>query len=189
MAGMTTSAPSRDPNLERVLSDVVAVVDRAETGELVIWHVDTGPDNGLARMAGAWVLDAQVLGPSSQAEDLLRGRRVLATAAGRAALEGWDIAGVVDPDATLIGFREEIATLQEAFDAEARKLVSPTWPALPSPLDFGTAADAVAVVLGAARWLEDAAVRWEKMEAQRVTRKFLAPLGGPERRPLHLRCR
>ena len=184
MAHMTTSAAERDPNLERVLREVVAVVDVEPSGALVIWHVDIGPDNGLARMTGAWVLD-----DTAQAADVLRGRRVLATAAGSAVVDGFDIAGLVDPAGTREGMAEEIAALQAAFDSEPRKLVPPTWPALPEPLDFAASADAVAVVLGAARWLEDAAVRWEKMEAQRVTRKFLAPLGGPDRRALHLRCR
>lgn len=207
---MTTAARELDPNLKQVLSDVVAVVDVAQDGRLVIWHVDISPDNGLARMAGAWVLSLDesagqqdepaglAAESAGRAADLLRGRRVLASAAGAAAVAALavDIAGFVDPAGTLDDMADRIATLQAAFDAEARKLVSPTWPALPEPLDFASVAASmpdgtghVAVALGAARWLEDAAVRWEKIEAQRVARKFLAPFGGPTRRPLHLRCR
>lgn len=189
MTGMTATP---DPRLAKALSDVVAVA-HAVDGAIAIWHVDVGPDNGLARMAGAWVLapggeDSE----AGRAEILLRGRRVLATAEGRAAIEGLGVVieGFVDPAATLAGIGEEIAALQEAFDVamatRKTKLVNPSWPTPPEALEV-VGGDEVAVVLGMARWLESLAKTWEKVEAQRVTRKFLQGDGGKERRALAVR--
>ena len=197
MVGMTTAPAEHDPNLVKVLQDVVAVV-HASDGNLLIWHVDVGPDNGLARMAGAWVLATVVLEDAVVPEDavtLLRGRRVLATAEGRAAVEefGVPIDGFVDPDATLAGIGEEVAALQEAFETAVAgrkaKLVNPSWPASPAALDVaaGDDAEGVAVVLGIARWLEGLAKTWERVEAQRATRTFLLPDVGKQRRSLPVR--
>lgn len=193
MAGMTATP---DPHLAKALSDVVAVA-HADDGVIAIWHVDVGPDNGLARMAGAWVLalGASVLGDEAEkAEILLRGRRVLATAEGRAAVEGLTVSieGFVDADATRAGISVEIARLQEAFDAamatRKTKLVNPSWPTPPEALaveeGVGLDGEGVAVALGMARWLESVAKTWEKVEAQRVTRKFLQGDSGKERRSL-----
>ncbi|WP_024793366.1 hypothetical protein [Tomitella biformata] len=179
---MTASTP--DLHLAKALSDVVAVA-HARDGRLAIWHVDVGPDNGLARMAGAWVVSDEL----DQAATLLRGRRVLATAEARAAIEELDvpIAGFLDPDTTLAGIGEETDRLQEEFEAamagRKTKLVNPSWPTPPDALEVADGAE-VAVALGMARWLEGLAKTWEKVEAQRVTRKFLAPELGRDRRSL-----
>lgn len=203
---MTGAATESDPNLARVLRDMVAVV-HAGDGQIAIWHVDVGRDSGLARMAGAWVLP---LSPTEGDSALLRGRRILSTPAGSAAVEtlmagaNANVDGFVDVAATLAGISEVIDDLQAAFDTEVvgrkAKLVAPAWPELPAALDVaalevaelnGSAAagggEHVAVALEMARWLEGLVKIWDKVEAQRVTRKFLSAHGGKDRRPLPIR--
>ncbi len=195
---MNSAPAQRDPNLAKVLRDVVAVVYLSD-GQLAIWHVDVGPDSSLARMAGAWVLPA---GDAEKAVPLLQGRRILATPQGRAPVEALfadldrAIDGFVDVDATLKGIDDVITDLQAAFEAEVAgrkaKLVNPAWPTPPAALDVAAlersvladGGDPVTIALGVARWLEGLAKTWEKVEAQRVTRSFLVSHGGKERRSL-----
>ena len=195
---MNSAPAQRDPNLAKVLRDVVAVVYLSD-GQLAIWHVDVGPDSSLARMAGAWVLPA---GDAEKAVPLLQGRRILATPQGRASVEALfadldrAIDGFVDVDATLKGIDDVITDLQAAFEAEVAgrkaKLVNPAWPTPPAALDVAAlersvladGGDPVTIALGVARWLEGLAKTWEKVEAQRVTRSFLVSHGGKERRSL-----
>lgn len=210
MGAMTGAADERDPNLARALRDMVAVTHASE-GQIAIWHVDVGTESGLARMAGAWVLP---VGPAEEnpADDrataLLRGRRILATPAGRAAVEALmadaEVEGFVDIDATLASMGEVIGDLQGAFETELAgrkgKLVDPSWPELPPAPDFAALQDSardqpgaadggeqVAVALEMARWLEGLVKTWDKVEAQRVARKFLAAHGGKNRRSLPTR--
>lgn len=219
------SAEPVDPGLARVVRDTVAVVDvsgasaAGGAAAVAVWHVDVGPDIGLARLCGAWLLDAGTDG--SQIRTLLRGRRVLATGSGAQALEskgvlradgieigsglevegGVTIEGWVAADATAATIRDEIGALQAAFEEEQRanspNLVPPTWPRVPGaarPDDF-SAADGTddpagtGAALTAARWLADLAEVWQKVEGQRLTRKFLRELGGPHHRSLPVALR
>lgn len=221
------SPDALDPALARVVRDTVAVVDAlggevsggdapggdasdagaadADGVRLAVWHVDVGPSTGLARLCGAWLLDAD--GHAEELHALLRDRSVLATDAGAAALGalGARTAGRIDPAATVAAARDDIAALQEAFDAElaasGRKLVPPSWPALPDAPDRpaqpsaadvsaadGTAAmsaaDGTAVALGLARWLVTLAEAWQDAERQRLAREFLRARGGATHRSL-----
>ncbi len=190
-----------DPHLTRVLRDTVAVVDAPgdDGGAVAVWHIDVGPDNGLARPCGAWLLDAGDDG--ERIRSLLAGRRVLATAAGEQALTGPDgdaiggrtIAGFVDAAATVRAVREEIDALQEAFDAElrasGRSLVAPDWPRVPDPahpdgLRRCDGDDGTGAALGLGRWLADFADLWQKVERQRLGRRFLREHGGDAHRSL-----
>ncbi len=220
------SPDALDPVLARVVRDTVAVVDApggeasggdapggdvsgaggADAGgvRLAVWHVDVGPSTGLARLCGAWLLDAD--GHAEELHALLRDRSVLATDAGAAALGalGARIAGRIDPAATVAAARDDIAALQEAIDAElaasGRKLVPPLWPALPDvpdrpaqpsvpdrpaqPSAAMSAADGTAAALGLARWLVTLAEAWQDAERQRLAREFLRARGGATHRSL-----
>ena len=189
---------------------MVAVV-HAGDGRIAIWHVDVGRDSGLARMAGAWVLPASAAGDDPAASDsvdnnavdnavaLLRGRRILSTPAGRAVVGTLmgdakeDVDGFVDIEATLAGISDVIDGLQTAFETEVAgrkaKLVDPAWPELPAALDVAAASgdDLVVVALEMARWLEGLVKTWDKVEGQRLTRKFLTAHGGSDRRSLPVR--
>jgi hypothetical protein len=88
----------------------------------------------------------------------------------------------MDPDTTahiksLETAREE---LQAGSDAHLKRqsLVAPAWPLLPDPIDMQnppTAAtgERTSVALAVARWLERIAITWEKIEAERVARKYM----------------
>jgi len=190
-----------DPDLARVLRDTVAVVDAPEKeGDAVaVWHIDVGPDIGLARPCGAWLLDPDVDG--ERIRSLLVGRRVLATeeggralsGPGRRALGGGAIAGFVDAEATVRAVRDEIAALQEAFDEElrasGRSLVAPDWPRVPEPaqpeeLHRSDGDDGTGAALGLGRWMADFADTWQKVERQRLARRFLREHGGDAHRSL-----
>lgn len=202
--GRTEASDATPPDLARVLRDTVAVVDAPDGGRgaVAVWHIDVGPDIGLARPCGAWLLDAGADG--ERIRSLVAGRRVLATPSGEETLTGAGsetgrtggadaIDGFVDADATVRAVRDEIDALQEAFDAElrasGRKLVAPEWPSVPDPvrpdgLRHADGDDRTGVALGLGRWLADFADTWQKVERQRLARKFLREHRGDTHRSL-----
>lgn len=188
---MTVDAAPPHPDLLRTVADTVAVVGAAGE-DTAIWHVDIGPSTGLPRLCGSWVLGADH-GPRIAA--LLTGRYVLA--AGdvdlAAAADGATLLGTVEPLRIVEAVTAEIDHLQQAFEAEGRKLVAPVWPPVPAPpADAAEAAAAAprgadpdaAATLGAARWLRAIAEAWAKVESQRLARPFLRGHGGEEARSL-----
>lgn len=173
----------------------VAVVDAADD-RVVVWQVDISADAGLTRMCGAWVIDAS---ETSTLRNLTESRYLVATPAGAKACAGAGAeghTGVIDLRLVVEAVEAEIHCLQTAFDtalAKSRsKLIAPTWPRLPNPIDLGNpprdrnAPDDVAAALGIARWLETVALVWESLEQQRLARKYLR---GKEtsQRPLPIR--
>ncbi|MGL6234635.1 MAG: hypothetical protein ACRC20_04765 [Segniliparus sp.] len=189
----------RDLTQETLLS-VVAVIDATEVAG-VVWHVHTGPDIGLARLCGAWVLPRE---ESRTLQQLIRGRYVLTTRAGellRAEVSAF-IAGHLDTDGIERRILTEVTFLQEKFEEElARRvgakenadLVPPDWPVLPAtrpwePRPLNPSTDKTAhTALGAASWLADLAQTWQKVESQRLLRKkYLGEHGGSDPRPLPL---
>jgi hypothetical protein len=158
---------------------------------VVVWHVNTGPDLGTSRMAGAWVIDVE---RPATIEKLVARRRALVTADGEKALDvlGVSIHAYIDPAATISELKVECDKLQAVYDARPRRrgLVTLEWPLLPAAADL----EPVVVerpprqrVLGLARWLEKVTDCWDGIEGQRVVRKYLP--GGPHRRPTPLAVR
>ena len=173
----------------------VAVVDAADD-RVVVWQVDIGADAGLARMCGAWVIDAS---ETSMLRNLTESRYLVATPAGAkacacAGAEGHT--GVIDLRLIIESIDAEIQCLQTAFDTalakSKSKLIAPTWLRLPDPIDLGdpprdrNAPDDVAAALGIARWLETVALAWESLEQQRLARTCLRSTE-TSRRPLPIR--
>src|SRR5699024_6983517 len=174
LTGMTAQDAAPHPDLLRTAADTVAVVGAAGAGT-AIWHVDIGPTTGLPRLCGAWVLEAD---RSAQITALLTGRYVLAVAGSdlESAASGAELLGTVEPARIVDEVTAEIDRLQEAFDAEGRKLVAPVWPPVPAPpADAAAAAGAApqgadpdaAATLGTARWLRAIAEAWAKVESAR----------------------
>ena len=176
------------------VSSVVAVVDSVDAVP-VVWWVDLGMSNPvMSRLGGAWVLDTDEL--RDRLGDLVDGRVVLTTAAGRAAVD----AAAVTPVATLhleATWRAVVAErdlLQQAFEEAtlARKgkgLIAPAWPTVPELLDPETAVAVtentqVARALGIARWLADLCRSWDRIEELRLARSYLRELGGDTSRAL-----
>lgn len=165
------------------------VVD-ARGDKVLVWHVNTGPDLGMPRMTGAWMVNVN---DAEEVELLVERRRVLATDQGTAALAAIavPIHEYIDPQATVRHLASERDDLQAAYEAHPNRegLVSPRWPSLPTVADLhGPPAVAshspAGRVLHSARWLEQVAHTWDRIEAQRLLRKFMP--GGPIRRPLPL---
>jgi hypothetical protein len=70
--------------------------------------------------------------------------------------------------------------LQTAYDAHPNRnnLVAPDWPALPRQLDALIPAgeapeEPAAVTLRMARWLEQVATTWDKIERIRISRRYM----------------
>lgn len=165
------------------------VVD-AHGGEVLIWHVNTGPDLGMPRMAGAWMINVD---DTAKVKLLVEQRRVLATDEGKAVLAaiGVSVHEYIDAQATVRHLAAERDNLQAIYEAHpnCEGLVSPRWPSLPTTADLhnppAVASDSVTGrALHSARWLEQVAHAWDRIEAQRLLRKFMP--GGPIRRPMPL---
>ncbi|WP_182348862.1 DUF6218 family protein [Tomitella gaofuii] len=198
----TAHTDRADPDLDRVVRDTVAVVDAPEPdgSAVAVWHIDVGPDIGLARPCGAWLLDGDENG--DQVRALVRGRRILATAAGARALASLhpEFDGWIDGDATVRGVHDEIDALQQAFEQHLREtgrsFVAPRWPQVPAGLDSDAPAgpqtaadttggdDGTGTALALSRRLADLADTWQKVERQRLARQFLRRHGGPAHRAL-----
>ena len=173
----------------------VAVVDAADD-RVVVWQVDIGADAGLTRMCGAWVIDPGKIGAL---KNLTQSRYLVATPMGAKACAGAGAdghTGVIDLRLIIEAVDAEIRCLQTAFDTalvkSKSKLIAPTWPRLPNPINLAdpprdrNAPDEVAAALGIARWLETVALAWESLEQQRLARRYLK---GKEaiQRPLPIR--
>ncbi|GAA4804623.1 DUF6218 family protein [Tomitella cavernea] len=203
----TADADRTDPDLARIVRDTVAVVDAPEQDgtAVAVWHIDVGPDIGLARPCGAWLLDGDDNG--DQVRALVRGRRILATAAGARALASLhpEIDGWIDGDATVRGVHDEIDALQQAFEQHLREtgrsFVAPGWPQVPAGLDPDASAvlqmaadttggdDGTGAALALSRRLADLADTWQKVERQRLARQFLRGRGGDAHRALPVALR
>lgn len=168
---------------------VVAVVD-ADESDVAIWHVDTGPDIGLNRMCGAWVL------PNADSEKIVlltRNRILISTDRGDKVVRdaGAVTTATLDVVATVAAVAAERDMLQAEFEKKKSKtMIAPDWPELPEPFTFEnppTAARAdseiIAVAFGVAEWVHELAKTWAKIEKQRLARTFLVEFGGRSPRP------
>lgn len=158
------------------------VVD-ARGEQVIIWHVETGPDLGLSRLTGAWVFESE---EKDKIELLTADRRVLATPTGEEVLDrlNLSISGHIDPDATVQNLKTARDELQISYETHPKRktLVAPNWPALPDPVDPQNPPTAMSVVptqvaLAIARWLAQVAITWEQIEGERLVRKYM-PGGG-----------
>ncbi|GAA2833907.1 hypothetical protein [Crossiella cryophila] len=164
-----------------------AVAD-AQGEQVIIWHVQTGLDDGMPRLTGAWVVDRA---EPDKIAALLERRRCLITAAAAKALADLDISPGrrIDPAATIAGIAAERDLLQAVYDAlpAPHTFVAPIWPELPAPLDpadppTGNAVPPTGIAHAVARWLAGVADTWEKIERERITRKYLSESDGRDRR-------
>lgn len=161
---------------------VIDAVDDA----VVVWHVNTGPDRAMSRMVGAWLLS---FGDRSVIDGLVSDRRVLATDEGEKALADLGIAvrEFIDPGATVRQVSSEIESLHAVYAAHpnSKALVAPAWPAVPSVdgLLMGAPSPEAPTnrALATARWLESVAQCWDRLERERIARRYMP--GGPVRRP------
>jgi hypothetical protein len=171
------------------------VVGDATDDSIVIWHVDAGPDTGLSRLAGAWVLKAD---DTVTLANLVPGRRILATDRGRAALTAAHIAlgGLVDPSevvAAVADVRDELQQLyvQARATTGGKHWTAPAWPHLPAAVDVEhppslVAEPVVQRALGIASWLTSVCEAWVSIERQRLAHKYMIDAGGPAQRPMPL---
>lgn len=171
----------------------IAVVDEP-AGNICIWHVDVGPDIGLSRLSGAWVLDPDNA-PSIQT--LIKDRHVV-RCEGTDVVERYDIAitGTVDVDATFTAVLAERDSLQERFDSHAatrRTLVVPSWPDVVHPAETAATvrrsrevAEQTGNAFPLARGFNELARVWTQIEKQRLARPFLVDPAGPATRPVPL---
>lgn len=173
----------------------LAVVDEP-AGKICIWHVDVGPDIGLSRLSGAWVLERD---DTDKLHVLTKDRFIVRCAAtDLIEREGIRIAGVVDVDATVSAVRAERDQLQDRFDSHAathKALVVPTWPDIVHPEDVaasvkrsGIIAERTGHAFPLARGLNELAEAWAQIEKQRLARKFLINPVGSGTRPLPIEC-
>lgn len=76
----------------------LAVIDEP-SGKICIWHIDVGPDIGLPRLSGGWVLEPD---DTDTITTLIRGRHVvLCNGTELLTRENITTAGTVDIDATV----------------------------------------------------------------------------------------
>lgn len=162
------------------MMQIVAVVDAA-AHTVIVWHVDVGTEvPGMSRMCGAWVVTEP-----RKVELLTRGRLVVATVAGAAAMRsaGCTPAGALDLVQTVksvVAERDRLQAIYDALPASRKKnLVVPRWPHIPDTIDPTSpprtegADNAVAVALSVARYLDELAAAWTAIERQRIARTYL----------------
>ncbi|WP_016699239.1 hypothetical protein [Actinoalloteichus spitiensis] len=145
----------------------------------VLWHVDTGPNLGISRLGGAWVLERD----DPRVADLVSDRWLLATARARRELDVLSSPDAVHMDTarTVGAIREEVHRLQRIYleHPQAERLVEPEWPNIPNPPQEGPVAggsppDLVHDALMLARWLDRIANLWDQIERQRLARPYMS---------------
>ena len=95
------------------------MIDRP-SGEICIWHIDVGPDVGLPRLPGAWVLEPH---DTSTSVKLVRGRYVvLCNGTDIIDRENITTARTIDIDAAIDALTSERDTLQARFNSHATTL-------------------------------------------------------------------
>lgn len=171
----------------------LAVIDEP-SGKVCIWHIDVGPDIGLPRLSGAWVLERD---DTDTIVNLVRGRHVvLCNGTDIITRENITTAGTVDIDATVDAVIAERDGLQARFNSHAatrKTLVSPTWPEITHPKVIAATAPRTETIIEqagdafpVARGLNVLAQAWTQIEKQRLARPFLIEPDGPHPRPLPL---
>lgn len=169
----------------------LAVIDEP-SGKICIWHIDVGPDIGLSRLSGAWVLEPD---DTDNITNLIRGRHVvLCNDTDILTRENITTAGTVDIDATVDAVIAERDRLQARFNSHAathKTLVPPTWPEITHPKDIAATAPRTENIIEQtgdafplARGLNVLAQAWTQLEKQRLARPFLIEPAGPNPRPL-----
>ncbi|MDV6271582.1 hypothetical protein [Rhodococcus globerulus] len=171
----------------------VAVIEES-SGKICIWHIDVGPDIGLPRLSGGWVLEPD---DTDTIVNLIRGRHVvLCNGTDILAREKITTAGTVDIDATVDAVIAERDDLQSRFNSHAatrKTLVSPTWPEITHPKEIAATVPRTEKIIEQtgdafplARGLNVLAQAWTQLEKQRLARPFLIEPAGPDARPLPL---
>jgi len=170
----------------------IAVLNRVDA-RLAIWHVDVGPDSGLGRLSGAWVLDIE---RTAEIGTLINGRYTVDCVAGLELPAGVAAVGRLDLDAIVASVRAEIDSTDALFTEHIRGLskskqpVRPGWPTVVYPADTSALTRRVGALVGpalaAAHSLKDLAAVWFEFEALRVAREYLTGHGGPYVRSLPL---
>ncbi|MEV2225091.1 hypothetical protein AB0E01_35230 [Nocardia vinacea] len=176
----------------------IAVLNRIDN-RLAIWHVNVGPDLGLSRLSGAWVLDIE---RTAEIGSLINGRHTIDCVAGLELPEGVAAAGRLDIDAMAAAVRAEIDSTDALFTEhivgmpKSKQPIRPAWLTVVYPANVSTLTQRVETVVGpalaTAHSLKDLAVCWFEFETLRVAprdngrpRPFLIERGGPDIRPYH----
>lgn len=171
----------------------VAVINESSE-KICIWHIDVGPDIGLPRLSGAWVIESD---DTDTIVTLIRGRHVvLCNGAEILTRENITTAGTVDIDATVDAVIAERDALQARFNSHAathKTLVPPTWPEITHPKEIAATVPRTDNIIEQtgdafprARGLNVLAQAWTQLEKQRLARPFLIEPTGPNPRPLPL---
>lgn len=169
---------------------VIAVVDKRDAAELVVWHVQTSPDAPSASgvLSGAWILSEAEVNPA-RLTDLLRDTVVLAVEEAIAPeLPQTSLAAISE---AMAAAHDEIKKVAKAAKAANKALQLPQLEAvkLPDPGELQgnyhgeeIAARAWAHATAAAELVE----QWHALEGQRRSRKYLQESFGAQVRPLPL---
>ncbi|MGW4091707.1 hypothetical protein [Nocardia sp. NPDC004750] len=177
----------------------IAVLNRLDN-RLAIWHVNVGPDQGLSRLSGAWVLDIDRV---AEIRTLINGHHTIDCDAGLILPESVVTAGRLDIDAMAAAVRAEIDLIDALFTKhiasmpKSKQPIRPDWPTVVYPADVSALTQQVDAVVGpalaTAHSLKDLATSWFEFETLRVAprdkgrpRSFLIERGGPDIRPLPL---
>jgi hypothetical protein len=166
---------------------VLDVVD----DEFVIWHVNIGPEHGLSRLTGAWVIRRD---RAETIRHLVAGLPAVHCTETLVLPQGVASLSVIDVTATVERVRTEISAADQRFtehDATVKHpLVRPEWPSIHHPAAARALSPApdgrLRAALDLAHGIAELAQAWADFEALRVAREYLIPLGGPAARPLPL---
>ncbi|WP_433523883.1 hypothetical protein ACQPZ2_01030 [Nocardia pseudovaccinii] len=173
------------------LSSLLVILDQAD-GQLIIWHVETGPNRSLSRLSGAWVLDNSRI---TDIRSLVHDRPAVQCRSTIVLPQGITSSALVDLDATVQSVRTEIATADKKFvEYQAtvkNSLVQPDWPTAHHPASTSGTVEAttelVTPALVLACGIAELSDTWAAFEALRLSRAYLISLGGHAARPLPLK--
>ncbi|MTE14140.1 hypothetical protein [Nocardia aurantiaca] len=171
----------------------IAVVDHVNE-QFIIWHVNIGPDLGLSRLCGAWILGAD---QTEVAAKLISDRYLAWADLSRTLPDSTRPVGILHIGHTVNAARSELQSADRLFTEHQatvpHRLVRPVWPALKDPRRPQrlprTTAEHIVPTLSLAYGIRDLADAWARFEAERIQRKYLVHRGGPTARPLPLEIR
>lgn len=169
---------------------VIAVVDKRESGELVIWHVQTSPDIPAASgaLSGAWILGPGEVAPE-RAADLLHDAVVLESAGSTPVAPERPHTALAT---IMAGMKEAVAEVKDVAKAakeQNKALQLPRLESVTLPDPAALQASYRGEEVAATAWSHATAVaelvaQWHALESQRRARKYLQESFGTQVRPL-----
>ncbi|QGU06199.1 hypothetical protein COCCU_01155 [Corynebacterium occultum] len=169
---------------------VIAVVDKRESGEVVLWHVQTSPEGPAAAgaLSGAWIFGEGELDPG-QLADLLHDAVILEVAGSGPVAPAQSHTDLATIMAGMRAAADEVKEAAKAAKARNKTLQLPRLEAVSLPDPEELRASYHGEEVAAETWAHATAVaelveQWHTLEAQRRARKYLQELFGTEVRPL-----